>query len=361
VLDACTTSGTSIPVGVMVGCIHIRSSSGTVGSPTNATPSSIRTSRRNSAGSASSATRRARSSSVIGRTSSAKPATAIAPRSSCRLARSRTVAVSASGTAPPHIPECTGCCSDPDGDGAVDQPAQRVGEPRPPDLPVGEVGEHDHVRVEEVCVRSRNAGQVGRRDLLLALDHHLDVDGQRPAGVQPPAHRGDVGQHPGLVVGGAAAEEPPVAHGGLERRGGPPVRAPDGLDVVVGVQQHRRGVGAGAEPVAGDVRVRPVDLEQLHVLEAGAPQQVGGRLGGPADLRGVVAGGADRRDAAQRDEVGDGGGHPVRHSGCDVLEVGRDAGGGRDHELGSGGRGGWSLPCRAPPRCQRAAGRDVHS
>ena len=55
------------------------------------------------------------------------------------------------------------------------------------------------------------AEQVVRADLLLALDQHLDVDRQRPLGLEVGGHGPELGGDGALVVGGAAAVEPAVA------------------------------------------------------------------------------------------------------------------------------------------------------
>ena len=66
--------------------------------------------------------------------------------------------------------------------------------------------------------RSRIVAQAVGADLLLALDEDRDADRQLAA---VRAQGRDVGHDPGLVVGGAAAVEPAVALGRLERRAVP--------------------------------------------------------------------------------------------------------------------------------------------
>ena len=79
------------------------------------------------------------------------------------------------------------------------------------DRPVAGVGEEQHVGAERVGVRGEERGEAGRADLLLALDEHLHVARQLAGGAEPGPHRGEVRDHAGLVVGGAAAEEATVA------------------------------------------------------------------------------------------------------------------------------------------------------
>jgi hypothetical protein len=99
---------------------------------------------------------------------------------------------------------------------------------------------------------------------------------------------------------------PPRPQGGFERRRGPLVERVDGLHVVVAVDQGRRRVGAGLEPLAVDGRV-PLRRQDLDVVEAGGDHPLGAPLGRDVDVAVVARLGADRRDpdpAGQRVEHG---------------------------------------------------------
>ena len=116
----------------------------------------------------------------------------------------------------------------------ADEAAQAGGEGGHADVPVAAVGDHDDVGPELVEVLLQERRQAVGADLLLALDEHHDVDRQV---VAVHAQGAEVGGDAGLVVGGAAGVEPPVALGRLERRGVPVGVVVLGLHVVVGVEQ----------------------------------------------------------------------------------------------------------------------------
>ena len=97
-------------------------------------------------------------------------------------------------------------------------PPELVGEGGDAGVEVRGVGEHDEVRGHHALVLLEEAAEVLGADLLLALDEELHVAGHLAHGLEVGRDRGDVGHHPGLVVGGAAAVEPAVALGGLEGR-----------------------------------------------------------------------------------------------------------------------------------------------
>ena len=94
VFDALAIGVVSMPITVMAGLAHIRCA--TVPEPISRTPSSRPDSARTHCG--------PRSTSAA--LDSCSPATATLPSSSCRLASRRTSTLSASGTTPPHNPEC---------------------------------------------------------------------------------------------------------------------------------------------------------------------------------------------------------------------------------------------------------------
>ena len=153
---------------------------------------------------------------------------------------------------------------------------------------------------EEPAVPLQERLEAGRADLLLALDEELEVQGQPARGLEPGAHRGDVGDEGALVVHRSPPVEAPVALGRLEGRRHPLLRPARRLHVVVAVDEQR-GRARGVEPVRVDVGVLARHLEEAHVLEAGLAQEGRGRLGRAAHLLGREALGGDARDA---DEVG---------------------------------------------------------
>jgi hypothetical protein len=108
----------------------------------------------------------------------------------------------------------------------------------------------------------------------------------------PRAQRGEVGDDAGLVVGGAAAVDPPV----LERRRervGVPAFGRRGLDVVVRVEQHRR---PGPREV-GEDRVRLArDRDTADLGGAGLVQQRLDDRGGLVQRLAGIALEGDRRD-----------------------------------------------------------------
>ena len=48
-----------------------------------------------------------------------------------------------------------------------------------------------------------------------------------------------MGGNSGLVIGGAAAKQPPIALGGFKRARHPQIHRPGWLDIVMGVEQNR--------------------------------------------------------------------------------------------------------------------------
>ncbi len=101
-------------------------------------------------------------------------------------------------------------------DDEVDEPAQAGGERRHVDRRVARVGDDDDVAAQRVAVLGEQRRQRRRADLLLALEEQHDAD-RRPA-AEGPQH-GEVHEHAGLVVGGAAAVQPAVALGRPRRAG----------------------------------------------------------------------------------------------------------------------------------------------
>ena len=190
-----------------------------------------------------------------------RPGTATRPSSSCRAASTRHSDVSASGNSPPNTPECCSPACVRTSTNTSTSPAQRRGERRDVDLPVRRVGDHDDVGGQQVGVLLEEGRERRRADLLLALDEdgHAHRQPVRVGRLQD-AQGADVRHDPGLVVGRATAVQPTVALDRLERLAVPVGQVPGGLDVVVGVEQHRRGArrarGSGRPPPARRPRRR---------------------------------------------------------------------------------------------------------
>ena len=159
--------------------------------------------------------------------------------------------------------------------------AGRVDRPVAPD---------DQVGGEPLALAPGEAGQVGRADLLLAVQQHLDRAGELAPGGQQALDGQELGQVLALVVGAAAAVQAAVADLGLERRAGPGVQRVGRLHVVVAVDEHGGGPGRPG-PVAEDQR--PAGRLLDGRLQPGRGHQVAGVAGGPGH---ALAGGAHARD-----------------------------------------------------------------
>ena len=121
------------------------------------------------------------------------------------------------------------------------------------------------------------------------------------------AQRADVRDDPGLVVGRAAAVQAPVALG-RARTGGVPVGVVAGrLDVVVRVEQDRRGSRRGrAAADDGRAPARPsTPVRRTWTSSRPAPRSsAGDGVGARGDVRLVELGVRDARDPHERLEVG---------------------------------------------------------
>ena len=303
VLLAPSTFGASRPVTVSAGRVHSRST--TEPSPIHSTdPWALDSARSRSSG---------YSTSAAGPWK--RPATATLPASSWRLAITRLSVMIASGTSPPHMPEWTPWPSVRTSMSARTRPRSEVVSAGSPmsQLPESAIT-ITSARSSSWCSFS-SAGQRVGADLLLALDEEHDVDRQVVA-VRP--ERSEVGDDPGLVVGGAAAVEPAVPLGRLERRRVPVDRVVLGLYVVVRVEQHRRR--ALRPRLARDHRRRAAvgadDVDGLAPLRA---EQVGHRVRRPPHLAGAGRVGAHRLDPDQVLEVRAEGGHQVAQRRAEVV------------------------------------------
>ena len=203
----------------------------------------------------------------------------------------------------------------------LDDAAQRGGQGRDADLPVGGVGHDDDVGGQAVAVSGQEVLERGAAHLLLTLDEDRHGAGQLTVGQGGQDAQGvGVGDDTGLVVSGSASEQPlPTPLGGEGVGLVPAGRVADGLNVVVGVEQDvRAALGAGlvgqdGGPTGG--AVRGGHREDLGIQTAVA-QERGHGLGGALDLGLVVAGGGDRGNRDQVRQVGDDGGHGGVHGGA---------------------------------------------
>ena len=137
-----------------------------------------------------------------------------------------------------------------------------------------------------------------RAGLLFAFDEHGDAD--RGLAVERP-HRRQMCCDTGLVVGSAAAVQPAVALGRLERCGDPLARVALGLHVVVGVQQDGRRAGRGG--VAGYDGRGTALADDAHIVEPDSGEQVGDRLCAAVHLVATTRVGPYRLDADQIFEI----------------------------------------------------------
>jgi hypothetical protein len=192
----------------------------------------------------------------------------------------------------------------------VDDAAQAGRQGRDLGAPVLRVGDDHHVGGQEVLVLAQQPFEGGGAELLLALDEELHAHGRLPA---VGAQRGDVRHHSGLVVGDAAAVQPPVLLDDGERVGLLPLReVADRLHVLVGVQQHRRLARGG-----GEVRVHarlPAAVGELAGLgRAGLLEEALDGVRALADRLVVESFEGDRRDLDEGLQVGAHRGHGGAH------------------------------------------------
>src|SRR5215217_1304707 len=159
------------------------------------------------------------------------------------------------------------------------------------------VGDTDQVTGQPVGVLAQERVDRRRPRLLLALDEELDVDRQAPVGGQQMPDGRDLEVDLALVVGGAAGVQVAVAHGRLERRGGPLLQRVGRLHVVVAVHGDRRLLGPGPQPLAVHGRLAALGGQDLGV-EPGRLHQSGQVLGRAADVAGALGVAGDRGDGA---------------------------------------------------------------
>ena len=192
----------------------------------------------------------------------------------------------------------------PDGDlGVADPPERRVhrGDAR---RIKRRIADERRIGVGALGLDAEQVAQHLPAALLLALDDEVDVERRHAVGIA----RGLVGLEQAvdlaLVVGGAAAVEAPLAHGGVERRRLPLLERIGRLDVIVPVDEQR---GLPRHPRA----LRPHDgmsfsLDEVHHGAAQAAELVHQPHGGaPA----VGRMGRERTHARDRKELGQLGEH----------------------------------------------------
>ena len=185
----------------------------------------------------------------------------------------------------------------------VRQPAQAVRDRRHAGREERGVAHEHDVGGQQVFVLLDERREVDAPALLLALDHHLEVDRQRSPALEVRFDRLDVHERLPLVVGRAARDDVAVFDDGLERRALPQVERVGRLHVVVAVDEDRRGV-------VGDVVLGVDDgvaarLHHVHLLHADAAEVGGEPLGGAARVVVVVGVGGDRGDAEPVGELVD--------------------------------------------------------
>ncbi len=156
------------------------------------------------------------------------------------------------------------------------------------------IGNDHHVGRQLLFVTADVVVEVGAADLLLALEHDLDVDRQAARLLQVRFDGLEVHEDLALVVRGAARVDLAVADGGLEGRRFPQLERIDGLNVVVSVEEHRRRAGR-AEPLAVDDGIAGRLFEPRR-RQTDATELVARPLGAAANVGSVLRQGADAGD-----------------------------------------------------------------
>ena len=207
VLEALATDGASMPVTVIAGCDQMRPRIGP--EPIGVTPSSRPASSRSfSSGYAGVSAVVAREPLDGDRAVVVVQRGEQADRGEHRI-RHRS----------PEHPGVRGVVEGANREAEGDVAAQPDGEGGSVDVPVVGVGDDDHVGGELVLVLGEEVGERARAELLLALDEDREAQVEVGADrLDEGADRRDVGEHAGLVVGGAPAVQPVAANGRLERR-----------------------------------------------------------------------------------------------------------------------------------------------
>ena len=158
------------------------------------------------------------------------------------VASRRTVASIASGTAPPNMPECEAWSSVRTREREARVAAQRDGERRRVANPSCPSRRRRSRRpaARRRCPRGSCANEREPYSSSPSMNSATPRSRSSPSASRSARSDGDVRHDAGLVVGGAAAVEPSVADGRLERRGLPQGLVARGLHVVVRVEQDGR-------------------------------------------------------------------------------------------------------------------------
>src|SRR5256712_8063027 len=143
------------------------------------------------------------------------------------------------------------------------------------------------VRVQDLLVRTDERAEVGTADLLLALDHELQVD-RRPAfDALPRLDREELHDQVALRIRAAAAPELALFDRRVERVALPFVQRVDGLDVIVLVHEQRRFALVDDHLAEDDVRsaIRRILARLETVFGQESPDEGGGLRLGPLVCR----------------------------------------------------------------------------
>ena len=133
------------------------------------------------------------------------------------------------------------------------------------------VRDHGHVGGQPSGVLPDKGGQVRAADLLLALDDALEVDRRGAGRPLKGLDRLDVDVGLALVVRGAPGEQVIAGHRRLKGRRLPLLQRVGWLDIIVAVDQDRRRLRAGRQPLGHDHRMSRGG-DHLGLLKAGGLQ-----------------------------------------------------------------------------------------
>ncbi len=190
----------------------------------------------------------------------------------------------------------------------VDQAAQRRRDRRRLRVPHAGVADQRQVALELGGIVAHEAEQVFRAALLLALDHHGDVERQLAGHRLEGAAGLDEGHGLAFVVAGAARDDDLAAaverlDARLERRRLPQIERIDRLHVVMAVEQHARRLAVAHAPLPRFADHHRMALRSAARWSRSRGCAVGGdMLGGGAAVRRVGRIGRDRLDAQQREQ-----------------------------------------------------------
>ena len=153
------------------------------------------------------------------------------------------------------------------------------------------VADDADIGLEQVQMRFEEGTQIGRGNLLFALEQELHIDRRAIAALQVRLQRLDVDEELPLVVGRAAGVDLAILHDRLERRRIPAIFDRRRHHVIVAIDEDGRLVCARAQPLAVDDRI-PGGRHDRDVLGAEGNQVLREPLGQATD---IVLRGPDRR------------------------------------------------------------------